>query len=187
MKKVLAIISMFAFLAVASLGFGATYNQPLYGSYDAQIMGMLDAGKDHTNYLTIDVAGANATWNTAAAHKLLMVTGMVRVRLIAECVTPLTTAAGATIELGTENNPAEIIAQTVGTDLDATEIWSGATPDIEAVAYGSAALDTVVVQGSDIALTVATDALTGGVIRFHVWWTPLSADGNVTIGAGGPF
>lgn len=141
----------------------------------------------HTNYLAVTTGtfDTSGVWSTVASHEIATVTGAVKMRILAEC-TALLDGATATIELGTANNTAEIIAQTTGTDLDATEIWSGATPDVEClVGAGNAILEVVVIGGTDVGYTVGTAALTAGTIIFHIWWTPLDATGAVAAGAGG--
>lgn len=141
----------------------------------------------HPNYIavTTGVFDTTGTWSTVASHEIATVTGAVKMRILAEC-TALLDGATATIELGTANNTAEIIAQTTGTDLDATEIWSGATPDVEClVGAGNAILEVVVIGGTDVGYTVGTAALTAGNITFHIWWIPLDATGAVVAGAGG--
>ena len=141
----------------------------------------------HTNYLAVTTGtfDTSGVWSTVASHEIATVTGAVKMRILAEC-TALLDGATATIELGTANNTAEIIAQTTGTDLDATEIWSGATPDVEClVGAGGAIKEVVVIGGTDVGYTVGTAALTAGTIIFHIYWTPLDATGAVVAGAGG--
>ena len=179
---------LLALCLVASTAFGATYNQPLYGTENLAQASALDANDDHPNYFTVTLNGASATWNTVAAHEIAIVTGTVRMRILAECTTDLTTGGGAaTIELGTPNNTAEIIAVTTGTDLDDTEIWKDGTPDVESVASADAVRDFVVVSGTDVGVTIKVAALTAGLINFHIYWTPLSSGAMVVAGAGGAF
>lgn len=114
------------------------------------------------------------TWGDVGTDTIATVTG--RVLLLHQCAycTTLLAGASATVELGTANNTAELIAQTTATDIDADEVWRSATPDVEA---GPAIVNNVV--GSDILLTTATAAVTAGVIEFSFYWLPLSVDGNL--------
>jgi len=140
---------------------------------------------NHANYIALSVDLTSATWNTQAAHEILTVTGAIKLRVLVECTEALT-GAGATIELGTANNTAEIIAQTTGTDIDATEIWKDATPDVETVVGANTGIrEAIVVGGTDVGYTVGTAALTDGTLIFHIWWTALDATGAAVVGAGG--
>lgn len=136
------------------------------------------------NYFLVSVDYSNATWNTVASHEIVTVTGTVRLRILAQCTTSLV-GAGATIELGTANNTAEIIAQTAAPNILATTIWRSAAPDVECNAYATAMTDTVVVGGTDVGYTIGTAALTSGAITFHVWWDALNSIGVCAAGAGG--
>lgn len=106
---------------------------------------------------------------------LFTVTGTVMVVVFGHCKTDLA-GASATIEVGVAGNTAGIIAQTTGTDIDATEVWRDATPAVLVEALND---PLVIVGGGDIIETVATANLTGGVIDYYCLWFPLSADGNV--------
>lgn len=110
-----------------------------------------------------DAAGEGAVGTVA----VFTVSGRVRVRISAYCVTDLT-GATATIELGVTGGTALLIAQTTGTDLDAGEFWSDATPAIAEAAQGfmNVALS--------IFITVATAAVTAGKIEFMCEYEPIS-------------
>lgn len=160
-----------------------TANTAAVDSFDPSVL-TSDPIYNRMNYFTVTADGTSATWNTVASHEIATVTGMVRLRIIAECTEALV-GATATIELGTANNTAEIIAQTTATDIDATEIWRSATPDVEVTAYSDAGRDYLVVGGTDVGYTIGTAALTDGTLIFHVWWEALDSTGAVTAGAGG--
>lgn len=148
---------------------------------------------DHPNYIALSVDLTNATWNTAAAHEILTVTGNVRLRIMVECTETLTDGAdGATLTLGDEITAAGMIASTsaagagAANQLDAGEFWIDATPaDVSPVALSSAILDFVVLQGADVGYTIGGEALTDGTLIFHMWWTALDSTGAAVVGAGG--
>lgn len=119
--------------------------------------------------ITFDGTSGNGAIGTVAIGT---VTGRICiVRASAYCRT-LLTGAGATIELGTANNTAALIAQTTATDVDATEFWRDATPEVEV----SPAITDMNVAAS-IIITVGTAAVDTGKIEFGFMWVPMSADG----------
>ncbi len=145
----------------------------------------------HPNYLavatgTFDTTG---TWSTAASHEIATVTGAVRMTVIAECVTSVSSVSDTgTISLGDEVTAASVIAaSTLGSGaMAAGELWVDAT--LTRTILTRTQLDAVefaVVGGQDIGYTVATNAISGGSMIFHIYWTPLDATGAVAAGAGG--
>ena len=132
----------------------------------------------------------SATWNTVATHEVFTVTGLVRLKIIAECTGSLT-GATATIQLGYEGATTVYITATTGTDLVTNELWFDATPtEFEGKASDSAGGGTLamfdrVVNEVDIGYEILTAALTGGNLRFHCWWRPLEVGATVVSGAGG--
>lgn len=135
-----------------------TSEYPLYGVVEKEVT--LDGG-----------AGSGAVGTVSIAT----ITGAVEVSVIAVCSTNVA-GVGSTLELGTTANTAGLIAQTTGTDIDAKEIWHDATPD------ATVELTSVVgknIVSDDIILTVGTANATGGVIKFIIFWSPLSLNGSV--------
>jgi hypothetical protein len=125
---------------------------------------------------TFDGATADARGEFDGAGNpttLFTVTGDVLAIVFAKCTT-LLTGANATLEVGVAGNTAAIIAQTTGTDIDANEIWNGATP--AAVALLTPKL---VSGGADIIETIATADVTAGVLEYHCLWVAVSSDGAV--------
>lgn len=147
----------------------------------------------HPNYIALSVDLTSATWNTAAAHEILTVTGNIRLRVMVECTETLTDGAdAATLSLGDEITVAGMIASTsaggagAANQLDAGEFWIDATPaDVSPVATSSVILDFVVLQGADVGYTIGGEALTDGTLIFHMWWYPLDSTGAAVVGAGG--
>lgn len=139
------------------------------------------------NYRTINSNEAilsESTWTFVAgttgavgAHTLFTVTGNVLVQVFAVCDTSLA-GATATVEVGTANNTAALIAQTTATDIDDGDNWVDATPEVELSALPGS---FIVNDGADIVLTVATAAVSAGVMDFYCIWRPLSSDGNLTV------
>ena len=145
----------------------------------------------HTNYLavatgTFDTSGG---WSTVASHEIATVTGMVRMTIIAECVTSVSSVSDTgTMTLGDETTGASIIAaSTIGSGLMAAgELWVDATLTRTILTRTQLnGIEFVVAAGKDIGYTVGTNALNGGSMIFHIYWTPLDATGAVVAGEGG--
>jgi len=146
----------------------------------------VNAGKiqyNSTNYLAVVADFSSATWNTIATHEVFTVTGLVRMKVVAE-VTINLAGATATIELGYDADTDAWIATTTGTDLDAGDIWSDETPTEVQGNYSSMIFDKVV-NGVDIGYEIKVAALTAGSITFHCWYEALNATGAVVAGSGG--
>ncbi len=122
----------------------------------------------HVKTVTFD----GTTWGDVGTDTIATITGRVLILHGSAYCSTLLAGATATIELGTANNTAGLIAQTTATDLDATEFWRDATPEVET----SPAITDFLVA-SDILLTTATAAVTAGVIEFSFYWLPISLDG----------
>jgi len=88
------------------------------------------------------------------------------------CTTLLTSAGGGTLALGTANNTGGLIAQTVATDIDASEFWQDATPEIGV----SPAITNQLVTGN-IIITVGTADVTAGVLEVCFYYLPFSQNG----------
>ena len=115
------------------------------------------------------------TTGAQGAATLFTVIGSVRCKLIARCTTDLA-GATATIAIGTAKTTGGLIAQTTATDIDANEIWQDATPDAS-VELETVAATKIVIQ--DIISTIATAAISGGVIEYCLLWQPVSTNGTV--------
>lgn len=118
-----------------------------------------------------------ADGGTSDPFTLFTVTGDVLVRIFGVCTVDIA-GATATLEVGVAGNTALLIAQTVGTDIDANKIWSDTTPTIGDT-LASVLGPFVVPNGLDIIETVGTTDVTGGNIYYVCLWRPLSTDGLV--------
>lgn len=153
---------------------------------------------------TVTADMTSATWNTAAAHEIITVTGTCRIRLLCVAGGTLTDAAdGATIALGNETSTAGLIAATnaagkSAATISAGEIWCSATDannitlgqynfgdTAVGIAVNGTVLDFIDTGGKDVGYTIGSEALTGGSLIFYVWWEPISSDGLCVAGAGG--
>lgn len=106
---------------------------------------------------------------------LFTVTGAVKALVLAVCTENL--ATGGTVEVGTTANPAAIIAQTAGTNIDIGEIWVDATPTV--LECWTTAFGCMIGDGADIVLTVRADDVTDGTLVFTCFWTPLTDGASV--------
>jgi hypothetical protein len=138
-----------------------------------------------SNYLSVEVDLSEETWNTVADHQLLEVTGLVRMRIIAEVTTTGDDTSGntATIQLGTASATDGFIAATEVDDLAEGELFYDATPTVKFDTTSSVVIDKIV-SGEDIYTEIAGEAATAGVILFHVWWEPLKSGSSVIAGDG---
>lgn len=145
----------------------------------------------HPNYLAVSTGtfDTTGTWSTAASHEIATVTGAVLMTILPEIKTTVVSASHTgTLALGDETTGASLIAATtMGDGLGAAGEWWVDTSLADTVVLGSQmeALTFAVGNGKDIGYTVATNAMTGGSITFHIWWTPLDSTGAVASGAGG--
>ena len=126
-----------------------------------------------TKTVTFDGGSGSGAVGTVA---IATITGSVLLEhLTCECTT-LLAGATATLELGTANNTAALIAQTTATEIDANEYWHDDTPEAE---VGDAVTNKTV--NANIILTVGTAAISSGVIVISGFWVPLSAPGRLAL------
>ncbi len=90
------------------------------------------------------------------------------------CSTLLTSAGGGTIEFGSADNTDGLIAQTTATDIDASDWWQDATPEVK---ISPAIINQLI--GANLIYTVGTGDITAGVLEFFCYWLPFSSDGNM--------
>lgn len=125
---------------------------------------------------TVAFTGA-AGLGAVGTVNLFTVTGNVFMKIFGVCTENLA-AAGGTIEVGTANNTAALIAQTTSTAIDANEIWYNNTPVAEVTA-SSNITEKLVANGADVIATIATNDITDGTIVFYCYWEPLTSTGSV--------
>lgn len=136
-------------------------------------------------YLAVDANLASSSWNTVASHKVFDVTGLVRAKLYTEVISAGVNAGGsAAICFGVAGSTSAFIASTPISQFAAGELWIDATPAETHATYASALIDQVLPGGIDVGYEIAGSAPSGGTLRFHCLWTPLSADGAVAAAGG---
>ncbi len=118
-------------------------------------------------------AGTGAIGNVP----LFTVTGEVIVAFLVPYCTTLLAGASATLALGVTGSTALFIAATTATDIDADEFWIDTAPDANGVAIPAALKDIAITD--NIVGTVATAAISAGVLEVTCYWWPLSDDGDV--------
>jgi hypothetical protein len=171
----------------------ANANGSVYERLESLALSVLGPTKDHPNYLAVSTGtfDTTGTWSTIAAHEIAQVTGMVKMLIIPECNTTVSSVDDTgTIALGDETTTNSLIAaSTLGSGVMAAgELWVDATLTRTILTQTQLdAITFVVANGKDIGYTVADKALSGGSMTFHIWWIPLDATGLVTAGAGGAF
>lgn len=131
--------------------------------------------------VAFDGSAGNGAVGTVA---LFTVTGTVLVRLTCVCTETLTDAGNtATVEVGITGATATIIAQTGaagagGVTIAVGEIWHDNAPDAS-IEAASVLKEFIITAGSDIFITVGTEAVTDGTLEFACAYEALSADGAV--------
>ena len=108
---------------------------------------------------------------------LFTVTGSVMVNLVCVCMVSVTTPGAETVEVGIAGATAVLIAQVLGANIIAGEIWHDATPDAE-IELSSVVRESIISDGNNIVLTQSGNVSTG-TLDFYCNWAPLSADGLV--------
>jgi len=120
---------------------------------------------------------ATATTGAVGSYTLFTVTGCVKIKLYAVCLTSVVPAVGgATIEVGTPASTAGLIAQATAADLIAGELWDDDTPTTK-IEPDSAIPEVIIGDGADITLKITTQAVASGVIEFRVEYVPISSNG----------
>ncbi len=119
------------------------------------------------------VTYAAATTGAVGTTTLFTVTGTVGVRVFAVASGTDLTGSG-TLEVGITANTAAVIAQTAATAIDVGEIWYGTNPPTVGVTPAQ-----LLLAGTDVIQTIATNTVTAGTLTFYCMWFPISNDGNV--------
>ncbi|MDP2325093.1 MAG: hypothetical protein Q8N51_13835, partial [Gammaproteobacteria bacterium] len=113
---------------------------------------------------------------------LFTVTGEVLIVFLTPFCTTLLTLDGVptdgTLALGVTGSPALFVAATDALAIDANEFWVDTAPDPFGVAL-PAALKDIIITDNIIATSAGTDNCNAGVIRFDVYWLPLSSNGSL--------
>lgn len=119
---------------------------------------------------------AGTTGLAAAVTNIFTVTGeVIVVYLVPFCTTSLDESAGTpTLALGVTNSGALFVAATTATAIDANEFWIDATPDPYGIAL-PAALADIIITDNVVCTVGGTNNISAGVIRYDVYWRPLSS------------
>lgn len=125
---------------------------------------------------SITFAGGTGT-GAVGAVPIFTVTGVILARII-PLVTTTLVGATATLALGTPGNTGGLVAATGINQFSAGQIWRSTTSDTEEVAASN--ISQFVIGNKNIQATVATAAITAGVIRFLLAWYPLTSDAAVS-------
>jgi len=131
----------------------------------------------------ITITMAEGTTGSIAQHEILTVTGLCEIKILTKCTTNLASSGSNVIQLGWTGTTNGIIAATAGTNVNAGAIWNSTSADILA-GVEEDVLFTIVSNGADIGYEITTATLTGGVLVFYVWWTPLEEDAFCAVATG---
>ena len=124
---------------------------------------------------TITFTGASGLGLVNVTVSLARVTGQVLITNMGVYCSTNLAGASATISLGSAGNTAAIIAATTATDIDSGDWWVDQTP---AQQIATAIKDTILDAGG-LLYAPLTATISGGVLAIHLFWLPLSLDGNL--------
>lgn len=112
------------------------------------------------------------------AVTIATVTGVVLIeKIVPYNATLLSSGGSPTLALGVTGSTSLFVAATNHTALDGSKLWTSTTPTAAGVAIPAAMKDVAV--DSNVIVTVAVAAVSGGIIRFSILWRPLSTDGKL--------
>jgi hypothetical protein len=133
-------------------------------------------------YTSVDVDFTESKYSGVGSHKIFSVTGVNRIKLYTECIASGVNAGGsAAICFGVTGSTSAFIASTpVSLFTNTNRFWVDSTPAETHTTYASAVIDQVIPGGINVGYEIATSAPSGGTLRFHCLWTPLSPSGAVT-------
>ena len=130
----------------------------------------------------ITYTGAANLGATGTAATIFTVTGEVLVvALVPVCTTNLgESAASSTITLGVTGDVDLFILATAALDIDADDFWFDATPiEVGGIAI-PAALKDIAITANIISDHTGVGNTNAGVIRYELYWSPLSLDAQVS-------
>ena len=129
---------------------------------------------------TVTFTGAANLGQAGTNTTLFTVTGEVVIeKLVPFCTTNLGEAAvTAVLSLGVTGNLQLFVANTNSVDIDANEFWTATAPaPVGGIALPAALKDIVITDNILAAATVQNT--NAGVIRWDVYWRPLSSNGKL--------
>lgn len=128
---------------------------------------------------TLTFDGGSGT-GEAGAVPLFTVTGEVLVALLCSyCSVNVASAGAPTLLLGVTGDTDLFIASTTALDIDAGDFWVSDTPTANGMAVPAALKDIAITD--NIIATVGVADITGGTIRFDLYWMALSPSSNVAV------
>lgn len=134
----------------------------------------------HLRRATKTITYANpGTGAAATTTTIFTVTNEILVmQIVPFCTTDLTETAGTpTLALGVVGGATIFIAATTATAIDAQEFWVDTAPDAGGVRVPSQ-LELIAITGNITCVVGGTNNIDAGVIRYDLYWRPLSSDGN---------
>ena len=124
---------------------------------------------------------AGTTGLGGAATAIFTVTGEILiVSLVPFCVTSLDESVGTpSLELGVVGNTDILLGATTATAIDSGKFWLDTTPAEVGAFAVPAALKDIAVTANIQCLVGGSNNISAGVIRYDIYWRPLSSDGLV--------
>ena len=113
----------------------------------------------------------------------MSITGLCDVRIIIECNTTLTSGGAATIQIGDGRSTTSLIGSTVFSTIVGGGMWNTASGTVTTATTSTSEFN-LRTNGIDIGYEIVTATVTGGVLVFHIWVTPLEDDASGVAGSG---
>lgn len=146
---------------------------------------------DHPRHIAVTADMTSGTWNTKATHEVFTVTGLVRVQMWVQIVTPLDSTGGsALVAFGVESLTELFMGAMAEDAFIANRLWDYSSAmvydtTVEAVQLMRFnAVQDWVIYGEDVGYEITGEPLTSGSLVFHCVWAPLSVGATVTAGDG---
>ena len=170
-------------------GVGLCRGQKVMQDYAGQTYWMVSPPPDFTGgeYKVVSVTFAAGTTGSVAFHRLLTLTGLNRVRCVAEIVDTVTSGGSATLVLQTTSGgilrSSTTVAQlgSLAANYGYPKLWVGAASATKygtlAAAHGTELLIAGGAGVENVGYKIGTATLTAGRIDFHFWITPLEPAG----------
>ena len=142
--------------------------------------------------LKVTVDFSLAAWNTAATHRVFLVSGLVRMVMFYNITASLTSGGAALIAFGSSLSTGEYAAAQAFTGLTTgVHVRPGGSFASRSYAWLSWFVNSngadMISGGINNGYEITVAAMTGGTMDAYCFWTPISDGSTVTAGTGAAF
>lgn len=130
--------------------------------------------------MTLEFTGAEGRGEVGSVVPVFDITGAVLIiKIVPVCIEELIEISpSARVSLGIVGNSELFVESTKVTDIGVGDFWTSSTPSFGGVALPD--LMQNIVTGNNVVLNPTMESTIGGALRFHVVWTPLSANARIS-------